>query len=108
VSGDRAETLADRLAPVVGELEGIERNGGMDGLELRCGGKLFAVIGRDRIDVALDPAVAEAAQRTPDVIAAGRGAGWVSFRPKVLDGNAFDRAQAWLRSAHRGASADRR
>ena len=100
MTGNGAETLASHLAPVVEELDGVERAGA----ELRVFGRPFAVIERDRLEVALDPAIASAAQRTPDVTASGRGAGWVSFRPTTLDGHAIDRAQAWLRSAHRLAS----
>jgi hypothetical protein len=103
VSGNGAEVLGDLLAPLIAELEGTERSGE----ELRVGGRPFAVLRRDHLEVALDPAVAAAAQRTPDVTSSPRGPGWVRFRPRVLDGHAVDRAQAWLRSAHRGASSRR-
>jgi hypothetical protein len=50
---------------------------------------------------ALDPAVAAAAARTPDVEPSSRGPDWVDFSPADLDDHAADRAVAWLASAHR-------
>ena len=47
--------------------------------------------------------VSAAALRTPDVTASPRGAGWVRFAPRRLDGHARDRALAWLESAWRRA-----
>jgi len=49
----------------------------------------------------LDPIVAGAAARTPDVARSARGAGWVEMRPRVVDGHAADRARAWFLSGHR-------
>jgi hypothetical protein len=49
----------------------------------------------------LDPAVAAAATRTPDVAESARGSGWVDFTPAELDDHAADRAGAWFESAHR-------
>lgn len=54
-------------------------------------------------EFALDPTVAEAAARTPDVGLSQRGPGWVAFDPRDLDDHAADRAVAWLTSAHRRA-----
>jgi len=50
---------------------------------------------------ALDPAVAAAATRTPDVAPSSRGSGWVDFTPTELDDHAADRSGAWFASAHR-------
>jgi len=63
----------------------------------------FAVLSADgnAVEFALDPPVASAAARTPDVGPSRRGRGWVLFRPAVLDDQAADRAAAWLASAHR-------
>ena len=68
-------------------------------------GRAFAVICADgsSAEFALDPAVADAAARTPDVATSSRGAGWVTFTPTALDDHAADRAVAWLASAHRRA-----
>jgi hypothetical protein len=49
----------------------------------------------------LDPIVAGAAARTPDVTRSDRGPGWVEIRPRVVDGHAADRAGAWFLSGHR-------
>ena len=54
----------------------------------------------------LDPAVAAAAQRTPDTSASERGPDWVRFSPADLDDHAIDRAVAWLGSAARRADRD--
>jgi hypothetical protein len=69
-------------------------------------GRLFAVLSADgsASEFALDPAVAAAAARTPDVAPSERGAGWVRFSPTVLDDHAVDRAAAWFASAYRRAS----
>lgn len=62
----------------------------------------FAVLtGDGSAEFGLDPAVAVAACRTPDVTPSNRGPGWVRFRPAVLDGHGVDRARAWFESAHR-------
>ena len=67
------------------------------------GGRLFAIAAADgsSAEFALDPAVADAAARTPDVTISSRGPGWVTFTPAELDDHAADRAVAWLASAHR-------
>jgi hypothetical protein len=67
------------------------------------GGRPFTVLAGDGASAAfaLDPAVAAAACRTPDVTPSGRGPGWVSFRPAALDDHGMDRARAWFESAHR-------
>ena len=64
-----------------------------------------AVVGADgsTAEFRLDPAIASAAIRTPDVSASERGADWVSFAPPALDPHAIDRAVAWLGSAARHA-----
>jgi hypothetical protein len=104
VTGDGAESLGGRLADVVAELSGVERAQGPNGDELRRAGRLFAVLGQGSLEVQLDPLVGAAARRTPDVTASPRGPGWVLFRPRAIDQFALDRAEAWLRSAHRLAA----
>jgi hypothetical protein len=68
-------------------------------------GRRFAAVTADgsSAEFALDPAVADAAVRTPDVRSSERGHGWVVFAPSDLDDHAADRAVAWLASAHRRA-----
>jgi hypothetical protein len=69
------------------------------------GGQPFAVLSADgsAAEFRLDPAVASAAAKTPDVLTSGRGPGWVRFSPLVLDDHGVDRAAAWFTSAHRRA-----
>ena len=105
MNGNGSGTLADALEPLLTELGSIDRTDAAGGAELRRAGRLFAVLGDERLEVVLDPAIAAAAQRTPDVTSSPRGPGWVSFRPGALDQFALDRAESWLRIAHRGPSA---
>jgi len=98
-----AGKLGARIAAVIRDLD-IEQTASADGTALSVGSGTFAIVGRDRLEVLLDPIVAAAAARTPDTVASGRGPGWVLFTPARLDRFALDRAEAWLRSAHRQAS----
>ena len=68
-----------------------------------AGGTTFAVLSADGAVASflLDPIVAGAAARTPDVRRSPRGPGWVELRPRVVDGHAADRAGAWFLSGHR-------
>jgi hypothetical protein len=67
------------------------------------GGVAFAVLRPGAIEVRLEPAIAAAASRTPDVAPSPRGKEWVRFSPRVLDGHAMDRLTAWLELAYRQA-----
>ncbi len=95
------ESLDERVEAVVDELGGVERTRGADGISFEAGGRLFAVLAVDRLEVALDPAVATAALRMPEVSVSQRGAGWIVFAPSTHDRFSLDRADAWVRSAHR-------
>jgi len=66
-------------------------------------GTTFAVLSADGASASflLDPIVAGAAARTPEVSRSARGAGWVELRPRVVDGHVADRAGAWFLSGHR-------
>lgn len=70
-----------------------------------AGDTTVAVVSADgsTAEFRLDPAVAAAAQRTPDTSASERGPDWVRFSPVELDDHAIDRAVAWLGSAARRA-----
>ena len=98
--------LRDLLEEEAAELPGTEPTAGLDGSQtwVRTG-RPFAAVSSDgaSAEFALDPAVADAAARTPDVKASARGPGWVVFAPRDLDDHAADRAVAWLMSAHRRA-----
>jgi hypothetical protein len=67
------------------------------------GGTIFAEVSPDGMAASflLDPIVAGAAARTPDVRRSPRGPGWVEMRPRAVDGHAADRAGAWFLSGHR-------
>ena len=67
------------------------------------GEQVFATLSADGTTASflLDPLVAGAAARTPDVRASARGRGWVDMAPRVVDGHAADRAGAWFLSAYR-------
>lgn len=66
-------------------------------------GTVFAELSADGTAASflLDPIVAGAAARTPEVTRSARGPGWVELRPKVVDGHVADRAGAWFLSGHR-------
>ena len=66
-------------------------------------GTTFAVLSADGAEASflLDPIVAGAAARTPEVTRSARGPGWVDIRPRVVDGHVADRAGAWFLSGHR-------
>jgi hypothetical protein len=95
--------LHDLLTEAAAGLPGIEARAGADGgTTWSSAGRPFALVhGDGSAEFALDGAVAAAAARTPDVAPSGRGPGWVTFRPTVLDEHAKDRAVAWFVSAHR-------
>ncbi len=98
--------LRDLLEEEAADLPGTEPTTGPDGsLTWVRTGRTFATASADgsSAEFALDPAVADAAARTPDVTPSERGPGWVVFAPLELDDHAADRAVAWLASAHRRA-----
>jgi hypothetical protein len=96
--------LRDLLEAEAGDLRGVSSTIGSDGsVTWARAGRPFAVVSSDGsvAEFGLDPAVADAAMRTPDVTQSGRGPGWVAFAPAVLDDHGADRADAWFASAHR-------
>lgn len=97
-------TLGELLAEATVDLPGSVLANSPDGAATWSrGGRPFAAVSVDGFaaEFDLDPAVAAAAIRTPDVVPSGRGLGWITFRPTELDDHAADRAVAWLASAHR-------
>ena len=96
------ESLDERVEAVIEDLHGRDT-------ETRCGESVtflagaapFAVLLPGRLEVALDPVVAKAALRTAGALASPRGPGWIAFTPVAIDRFALDRAEAWVRSAHR-------
>jgi hypothetical protein len=100
---EMAQTIEERIAEVLADVEGLERRSAGEATELLVGGRLFARTGDGWIEAALDPPVARVAIRTPDVTASERGQGWIRFVPSVPDRFALDRVEAWLRSSYRRA-----
>jgi len=101
------ETVDDAIARVLLELPGVDRRDDPSGREASVGGRAFAYVGTGTLEVLLDPAVAAAALRTPDVTASPRGRGWVAFSPPPGSTSRLDvdRARAWLVLAHRRVAA---
>ncbi|MBA3877320.1 MAG: hypothetical protein C0498_10345 [Anaerolinea sp.] len=64
----------------------------------------FAVLSGESVEFRLGSAIAAAAMQTPDTTGSSRGAGWVVFAPRTLDGHALDRLEAWFAAAHRRAA----
>jgi hypothetical protein len=102
-AADTDETLDERVGSVIEELADVTRTRDGEVERLAVGGRVFAVVGADLLEAALDPAVARAALKTPDTRPSPRGAGWVAFTPATTDRFALDRAEAWVRFAHRRA-----
>jgi len=101
---DTDETLDERVESVIEDLDGVERHREGEAVIYVAGGRVFAVLLPDVLETALDPVVAAAALRTPHTMASTRGTGWVAFTPEDVDRFVLDRAEAWVRSAHRRAT----
>lgn len=98
------ETLDERVETVIEDLDGVERARDGESVTYGLGGKPFAVLLQDLLEVALDPVVAKAALRTANTLPSPRGKGWIAFTPDGIDRFTLDRAEAWVRSAHRRAA----
>jgi hypothetical protein len=94
------ESLDERIGSLLEELDDVTRTREGEVERLAVGGRVFAVVGSDLLEVALDVAVARAALATPDTRPSPRGSGWVAFSPSATDRFALDRAEAWVRLAH--------
>ncbi len=96
-------SLRELLGEAAAGLPDVDAADGSGGEVWSRAGQPFAVLGADgtAAEFRLDPAVAAAAARTPDVLPSDRGLGWVLFRPAVLDDHGADRARAWFASAYR-------
>ena len=99
-------TLAALLADGAGLLEGTEVVSTGSGTDYYLEHVLFASLVGSGAEFRLRDEVGTVALRTPDVKASARGAGWVRFAPRRLDGHARDRALAWFESAWRRADAE--
>jgi hypothetical protein len=100
---DVDESLDERVEAVLEELEPVARRRDGEVVLLAAGSRMFAVLGAEFLEVALEPAIAAAALRTADTRPSPRGTGWIAFTPRDVDRFALDRAEAWVRLAHRRA-----
>lgn len=97
-------TLREILDASATETPGVEVGTDDDGaIAWSYNGTAFARLAPDGSTASflLDPIVANAAARTPDVKRSRRGEGWVDLAPKVVDRHVYDRARAWFLSGHR-------
>ena len=97
-------TLRDVLDAAAGSTPGVDVTNEPDGsVAWSSHGTTFAVLSSDggTASFLLDPIVAGAAARTPEVTRSTRGPGWVDMRPRVVDGHVADREGAWFLSGHR-------
>ena len=99
-------TLAALLAEQAGLLEETAAVPTGQGTDYYLDDVLFASLAGSVAEFHLRDEVGAVALRTPDVTSSARGAGWVRFAPRRLDGHARDRALAWLESAWRRADAE--
>ena len=99
-------TLAALLAEGAGLLQETAAVPTVQGTDYYLDDVLFASIAGGIAEFHLRDEVGTVALRTPDVTSSARGAGWVRFAPRRLDGHARDRALAWLESAWRRADAE--
>ena len=96
--------LRDLLSDAAAGFPDVERIAGADDSAIWSrAAQAFAALSADgsAAEFRLDPAVAAAAMRTPDVVPSSRGADWVTFQPHVLDDHGADRAAAWFASGYR-------
>jgi len=98
------ESLDERVGAVIAELGGVDVRSDGASVSFAAGGAVFAVLSGDLLEVALDATVLKAALKTPDTAASVRGPGWIAFSPQAVDRFALDRAEAWVRFAHRRAT----
>ncbi len=97
------ESLDARVRAVIDDLGDVAVGAEGPGERLSVGSRVFAVVSPGLLEVALAGRVARAALATPDTRPSARGAGWVAFSPAAPDRFALDRAEAWIRFAHRRA-----
>lgn len=97
-------TLLDVLEEAAADTPEVDVAKGVDGTtSWAVRGTVFAELSADGTTASflLDPIVAGAVARTPDVRRSARGPGWVEMHPRLVDGHAADRAGAWFLSGHR-------
>lgn len=96
------------LDDLIGEAADIHVSIADDGFEYSREGVIFAArSAASVVEVRLGEEIAEAARRTPDTTASGRGPAWIRFAPHEWDDHALDRLEAWFRVAWRTAETSR-
>ena len=98
------ETIGSRLEAAASLMDGVTTSAEGDDVSWIVDGIPFAVLTRAGVELRLDPPIADAATRTPDTDSSPRGAEWVRFHPRILDGPAVDRLDAWFALARRRAA----
>ena len=96
-------SMTELVAEAVSTIDDVCRTADGAATILSRGGNSFAAVADAIVEVRLDPPVAGAALRTPDVTTSSRGTGWIRFAPSDLDRYAVDRVTAWLGYAWRHA-----
>ncbi len=100
---DGSEDLRQRVDSLADEFGDVQRHDAGESTEYRRGGRPFAALDGGTVEFRLRPDVAAAVLDTPDTRPSRRGPDWVAFGPARPDATAFDRAEAWFRSAWRVA-----
>ncbi len=98
------ESLDERVGDVADELDGVERRRDGESVVYEVRGRIIAVLTDETLEVPLDGPIGAAALKTGDTRPSRRGKDWVAFTPEAVDRFALDRAEAWVRFAHRRAS----
>ena len=99
-------SLPALVAEIIVDLPAARGLSSAGSMSWSVGDQQFAVLDPDGIDIRLDPAIAEAASRTPDAAPSVRGPEWVRLDPDDLGGHAVDRLRAWLELAYRRAGGE--
>lgn len=98
-----ADLLAALRAATAGLTGAVEVGAGEATIAWSSSGAPFAVLAGAIVELRVGPAIAAAAVRTPDVSGSGRGAEWIAFSPRTLEGPDLDRLLAWFAAAYRRA-----
>jgi len=96
-------SLPAHVAEVIVDMPDSRSQSGDGVVTWSRGGRPFAALGPDGIEIRLDRPIAVAAARTPDTTPSSRGEEWIRFDPQELNRHALDRLRAWLELGYRRA-----
>jgi hypothetical protein len=99
--GTQMPSLGEAVDRLADELDDVHRHGSGRAVEYVRGATVFAAREGERVSFRLRPELTGAALHTPDTVASGRGADWITLQPGIVDGFAIDRGLAWFESAWR-------